>query len=155
MMTNLLFAISQFVWVGKLEFIWFTDIKCEFNLCVNPWNLQDCASLAIGANCTELWGIWAVSRLGNEVALQYGLVWSALVGTSCCSLSASPLPVRGAGVMAKICGYRSGMRVKEEDLCWGNIWNSLIFDVFSTNWRCSHIEIQIICQFGVSYFWII
>lgn len=32
---------------------------------------------------------------------------------------------------------------------------SLIFDVFYTNWRCSHIEIKIICQFGVSYFIII
>lgn len=80
-----------------------------------------------------------LSRLGNEIALLYRLAWSALVGTSCCSLSASPIPSRVAGVVAKICGYCSGMRVKRrEDSCWGKIWNSLIFDVFYTNWRCSH-----------------
>lgn len=92
------------------------------------------------------------SRPGHEVALPYRLVWSALLET-CCSLSASPLPWRVGGVVAKIYGGCSG-KEKKKWLVLEKHVKSIIFDVFYTNWRCSHIEIQIICQFGVSYFWI-
>ena len=52
------------------------------------------------------------SRPGHEVALPYRLVWSALLET-CCSLSASPLPWRVGGVVAKIYGGCSGKEKKK------------------------------------------
>lgn len=44
---------------------------------------------------------------------------------------------------------------KKKRTCAVEKFENLIFDVFYTNWKCSHIEIKIICQFGVSCFIII
>lgn len=117
--------IFWFARVAKPKFICFMNMW-KFNVYANPWNLQDYSNIAHGDRWTGLPCVWADFAMRR---LCHPGQWVCAGGSFSLQALGLSSPIKSSWNNSQnLCLlFRNE---SEEDLCWGKIWSSLIFDVF-------------------------